>query len=48
VIPEEIPGSRFTNIFTGETIEKTERDGQMALSLGHVLENFPVAMVEKV
>jgi (1->4)-alpha-D-glucan 1-alpha-D-glucosylmutase len=48
VIPEEIPGNRFTDIFTGETIEKTEQDGQGVLPLGHVLANFPVAMLERV
>jgi (1->4)-alpha-D-glucan 1-alpha-D-glucosylmutase len=48
VIPEDIPGNRFTNIFTGERIEKTDQDGQGVLPLGHALANFPVAMLEKV
>jgi len=48
VIPEGIPGNRFTDIFTGETIEKTEQDGQGVLPLGHALANFPVAMLERV
>ncbi len=47
VIPEEIPGKRFTNIFTGETVEKAEQDGKGVLPLGHALANFPVAMLEK-
>jgi (1->4)-alpha-D-glucan 1-alpha-D-glucosylmutase len=47
VIPEEISGNKFKNIFTGETIEKTEQDGQGRLAIGEILANFPVALLER-
>jgi (1->4)-alpha-D-glucan 1-alpha-D-glucosylmutase len=47
VIPEEVSGNKFNNIFTGETIEETEQDGQGGLALGEIFANFPVALLEK-
>ncbi len=48
VLPKEINGGTFRNLFTDETIEKVKRDGEGLLSLGEVFANFPVAMLEKV
>jgi len=48
VIPDELEGDRFYNIFTGETIKKVEQDGQKALALREILAYFPVSMLEKV
>jgi (1->4)-alpha-D-glucan 1-alpha-D-glucosylmutase len=47
VIPDEIEGKEFNNIFTGETITRIERDGEGALALHEVFANFPVAMLER-
>jgi len=48
VLPKEINGGTFRNLFTDETIEKVKRDGEGLLSLGEVFANFPVAMLEEV
>ena len=39
------PGSRFTNIFTGETIRAAKQHEKRILSLGEVFANFPVALL---
>jgi (1->4)-alpha-D-glucan 1-alpha-D-glucosylmutase len=46
LLPEEISGKTFPNIFTGETLQTIEREGQAALSLGQLFACFPVAMLE--
>jgi (1->4)-alpha-D-glucan 1-alpha-D-glucosylmutase len=48
VIPDEIVGEKFHNIFTGETIQTIQKDGQGVLALGEILAHFPVAMLERV
>jgi len=48
VLPKEINGGIFRNLFTNEIIEKVKRNGEDLLSLGKVFTNFPVAMLEKV
>jgi (1->4)-alpha-D-glucan 1-alpha-D-glucosylmutase len=48
LIPGEIPGKTFRNIFTGETLQRIEKDGEGALFLREVFSNFPVAMLEKI
>ena len=45
VLPEETPGSRFTNIFTGETIQAAKQHEKRILRLGEVFANFPVALL---
>lgn len=47
VIPEEIAGDRFHNIFTGETLKSVEKEGKRVLPLGEVFVHFPVAMLEE-
>jgi len=48
LIPEEIPGKTFRNVFTGETLERFEKEGEGALPLSDVFSNFPVALLEKI
>ncbi|HSB07377.1 MAG TPA: malto-oligosyltrehalose synthase [Thermodesulfobacteriota bacterium] len=48
VIPEEIPGDKFRNIFTNEVIEAETEEGGKVLNLSKVFANFPVAMIEKI
>ena len=45
VLSETTPGSRFTNIFTGETIRAAKQHEKRILSLGEVFANFPVALL---
>jgi hypothetical protein len=44
-LPEEVLGSNFINIFTGETIQAARQHGKRILRLGDVLANFPVALL---
>jgi (1->4)-alpha-D-glucan 1-alpha-D-glucosylmutase len=46
VIPDEIAGDKFRNIFTGEIIQATEKDEQRVLALSEVFAHFSVAMLE--
>ncbi|OGP94091.1 MAG: malto-oligosyltrehalose synthase [Deltaproteobacteria bacterium RBG_16_47_11] len=48
IIPEEIGGKEFRNIFTDETVKKVRRNGEALLSLSEVFAHFPVAMLEKI
>ncbi|MGA2515849.1 MAG: hypothetical protein ABSG44_04795 [Thermodesulfobacteriota bacterium] len=45
-IPSEIVAERFRNIFTGERVDASERDGKNRLILGQIFANFPVAVLE--
>jgi (1->4)-alpha-D-glucan 1-alpha-D-glucosylmutase len=47
IIPDEIAGNEFDNIYTGETVRKIKPDGQEGLALREVFANFPVAMLER-
>lgn len=46
IMPDEIPGPEFQNIFTGETVRVAEEEGRRALSLKEVLADFPCALLE--
>jgi (1->4)-alpha-D-glucan 1-alpha-D-glucosylmutase len=48
VLPKEINGGTFRNLFTDEIIGKVKRNGEGLLPLSEVFMNFPVAMLEKV
>jgi (1->4)-alpha-D-glucan 1-alpha-D-glucosylmutase len=48
ILPGEISGRRFRNIFTGETVGKVSRNGEGLLPLSEVFASFPVAMLEQV
>jgi (1->4)-alpha-D-glucan 1-alpha-D-glucosylmutase len=48
LVPAEIPGKTFRNIFTGETLQRIEKNGEGALPLREVFSNFPVVMLEKI
>jgi (1->4)-alpha-D-glucan 1-alpha-D-glucosylmutase len=45
LIPEEVTGSRFYNLFTGETVQVVEGDGRRFLALEEVLAFFPLALL---
>lgn len=47
VMPEEAPGSRFRNVFTGETVAAVGREGKAALPLAAVFAGTPVALLQK-
>ena len=47
-MPGEIVAERFSNIFTGERVDVTRRNGENRLMLDQVFANFPVAMLEAV
>ncbi|MGZ3613329.1 MAG: malto-oligosyltrehalose synthase [Thermodesulfobacteriota bacterium] len=47
-MPGEIVAERFSNIFTGEMVDITGRNGQKRLMLDQVFANFPVAMLEAI
>jgi (1->4)-alpha-D-glucan 1-alpha-D-glucosylmutase len=46
-VPIGDPGSIYRNIFTGKKFEMTDRSGSPALDLSDVLEDFPVALLER-
>jgi (1->4)-alpha-D-glucan 1-alpha-D-glucosylmutase len=46
VIPEEIPGNKFRNIFTEETVRAVEQDAKRVLPLGEVFASFPLGLME--
>jgi len=48
MIPMEIAGNKFRNIFTEETVRVVEQDAKRVLTLGEVFANFPVAMLESI
>lgn len=47
ILPEEISGRRFRNIFTGERVEKAGHYGEYRVPLSEIFANFPVAMLEQ-
>ncbi len=48
VTPFEGPGTRYRNIFTGETVTSMSEQDASVLKLADVLENFPVALLERI
>jgi (1->4)-alpha-D-glucan 1-alpha-D-glucosylmutase len=47
VIPDEIDGNKFRNIFTGEGLQMIRKDEQRVLALSQIFAHFPVAMLER-
>ena len=48
LIPDEISGNTFHNIFTGETLTVREENGRKGLNLCDVFASFPVALLERI
>jgi (1->4)-alpha-D-glucan 1-alpha-D-glucosylmutase len=48
VIPDEILGNKFRNIFTEETVRVVDQDSKRVLTLDEIFAIFPVAMLEMV
>jgi (1->4)-alpha-D-glucan 1-alpha-D-glucosylmutase len=46
LVPDDISGNAFHNIFTGEKIEGIDRNGKRRLPIGQVFANYPVAVLE--
>ncbi len=47
ILPSDLPGSRYRNIFTGEMVTGSPHDGRTVLPLGEILASFPVAILER-
>jgi hypothetical protein len=47
VIPKEIAGNRFRNIFTDEIVMPVDQQGRIGLTLSEIFVNFPLALLEK-
>lgn len=47
IIPDEIPGGTYRNVFTGEVLTEIERNGKKRLPLGEIFARFPVALLEQ-
>ncbi len=48
LIPEEIAGNKFRNIFTEDIVRVVEQDAKRVLMLGEIFADFPVALLETV
>jgi (1->4)-alpha-D-glucan 1-alpha-D-glucosylmutase len=48
LLPEEIPGDMFFNVFTGEMVKAGGEPGKRTLPLAGILSGFPVAMLEPI
>jgi (1->4)-alpha-D-glucan 1-alpha-D-glucosylmutase len=48
LIPPEIPGITFRNVFTGELLQRIKKNREGVLPLHQVFSNFPVALLEKI
>ncbi len=46
MLPENVGVAAFHNVFTGECVEREERDGMGCLSVSGLLRNFPVALLK--
>jgi|Deesub1362A_J573_1020465.scaffolds.fasta_scaffold00168_22 (1->4)-alpha-D-glucan 1-alpha-D-glucosylmutase len=46
LLPEEMAGSAYRNIFTGQTITPIEHEGKNVITLSDVFSSFPVALLE--
>ena len=46
LLPLELAGTTYRNVLTGEPVETTERRGEHSLNVGHLLRNFPVALLQ--
>jgi (1->4)-alpha-D-glucan 1-alpha-D-glucosylmutase len=47
LLPDEISGTNYRNIFTRDTVKVAEQNGTRKLPVSEVLTNFPVALLEK-
>jgi len=47
VIPDEIVGDKFRNVFTRESLQTIQKDTQRLLALSEIFAHFPVAMLER-
>ena len=47
VIPDEISGGAYRNIFTDEVLTEVEQNGTRRLPLGRIFAKFPVALLER-
>ncbi|MBI3804358.1 MAG: malto-oligosyltrehalose synthase [Nitrospirae bacterium] len=45
LIEDELPGSRYRNALTGETVEVRREEGKTVLSLSEVFSTFPLALL---
>ena len=45
LIPAEVSGRQWTNIFTGEHLAPTEHDGAFTLEAAKLFAHFPVALL---
>jgi (1->4)-alpha-D-glucan 1-alpha-D-glucosylmutase len=48
LLPDEISGETFHNVFTGERLTAREENGKKRLNLCEVFASFPVAMLERI
>jgi (1->4)-alpha-D-glucan 1-alpha-D-glucosylmutase len=46
LLPPSFSAGRYCNLFTGESIAAVPREGGLALALGEVFANFPVALLK--
>lgn len=47
-LPDDVPGARYRNLYTGAVLTVAERDGVPALPVSEALGCFPVALLERV
>ena len=47
LLPGELAGVAYRNVFTSERVLAEEHDGVASLSAGHLLRNFPMALLAK-
>jgi (1->4)-alpha-D-glucan 1-alpha-D-glucosylmutase len=48
VLPFDVPGARYHNIFTGETLTAVMYKGATVLYLSEIISVFPVALLERI
>jgi len=48
VLPSEVGGGRYRNVFTGEVVEPVREEAGEGLCLAEVLADFPVALLERI
>jgi (1->4)-alpha-D-glucan 1-alpha-D-glucosylmutase len=48
LLPSEMAGQIYQNLFTGETLSAEERDGKSGLVLATIFSHFPVALLERI
>ena len=46
LLPAELAGLTYSNVLIGERVVSEERNGKVLLSVGHLLRNFPVALLK--